>query len=86
MLKPKKAKAKFSEKKTISEKHAYAKAQRDKAAKVVRDATGDLPIVRNAAMDELRKADNALIKSQREAEKSTFNNSEYKKIKKGMQR
>ena len=42
-------------------------------------------MLQTANMAKLRKADNALIKAQ-EAEKSAFKNSDYTKIKKGMQR
>ena len=70
---------------TNADRLAYAKAQRAKAVKVVESSAGNSRL-QDANMVKLRKADNALLKMQEEAEKSGFNNSDYKKIKKGMQR
>ena len=72
-------------KRTDADRLAYAKAQRDKAVEGVESSAGNSRL-QNANMVKLRKADNALLKMQEEAEKSGFNNSDYKKIKKGMQR
>ena len=71
-------------KRTNADRTAYAKAEREKAAAAVRNSSGN-SMLQTANMAKLRKADNALIKSQ-EAEKSAFKNSDYTKIKKGMQR